>query len=67
MAFAAKVGKPKDWNEAAIPNVVKYVTARIAILIIMLRNSTHIHKSNILYINVSIACYQSKQRSILYT
>ena len=48
MAAAAKVGKPKDWKEAAIPNVVKYVTARIAILIIMLRNFTHIHNSNIL-------------------
>ena len=48
MAAAAKVGKPKDWKEAAIPHVVKYVTARIAILIIMFRNFTHIHNSNIL-------------------
>ena len=49
MAAAAKVGKPMNWKEAAIPNVVKYVTARIAILIIMLRNFTHIHNSNVAY------------------
>ena len=50
MAAAAKVGKPMNWKEAAIPNVVKYVTARIAILIIMLRNFTHIHNSNFAYV-----------------